>query len=33
MLLQEAQARKLDVSVKNNSILVSQERKDIGSVC
>uniref|UniRef100_A0A3P8NSP9 Extended synaptotagmin-like protein 3 n=1 Tax=Astatotilapia calliptera TaxID=8154 RepID=A0A3P8NSP9_ASTCA len=32
VLLQEAQARKLDVSVKNNSILVSQERKDIGSV-
>ncbi|XP_063356368.1 extended synaptotagmin-3-like [Pelmatolapia mariae] len=32
VLLQEAQARKLDVSVKNNSILVSRERKDIGSV-
>uniref|UniRef100_A0A669BD78 Extended synaptotagmin-like protein 3 n=1 Tax=Oreochromis niloticus TaxID=8128 RepID=A0A669BD78_ORENI len=33
VLLQEAQNRKLDVSVKNNSILVSLERKDIGSVC
>uniref|UniRef100_A0A3Q4HCA6 Extended synaptotagmin-like protein 3 n=1 Tax=Neolamprologus brichardi TaxID=32507 RepID=A0A3Q4HCA6_NEOBR len=32
VLLQEAQAKKLDVSVKNNSILVSRERKDIGSV-
>ncbi|CAI5656794.1 extended synaptotagmin-3 isoform X2 [Oreochromis niloticus] len=32
VLLQEAQNRKLDVSVKNNSILVSLERKDIGSV-
>ncbi|KAL3970297.1 gamma-aminobutyric acid receptor subunit delta [Sarotherodon galilaeus] len=32
VLLQEAQSRKLDVSVKNNSILVSRERKDIGSV-
>ncbi|XP_030614059.1 extended synaptotagmin-3 [Archocentrus centrarchus] len=30
--LEEAQTRKLDVSVKNNKMLVSRERKDIGLV-
>uniref|UniRef100_I3JA21 Extended synaptotagmin-like protein 3 n=1 Tax=Oreochromis niloticus TaxID=8128 RepID=I3JA21_ORENI len=32
VLLEQAQTRKLDVSVKNNKMLVSRERKDIGSV-
>lgn len=31
--LDEAQSRKLDVSVKNNKMLYTRERKDIGMVC